>query len=365
MRIKTRAKTLAVLALLILPMLLSMPAYGYVYTDIESNGFDTKSPTLYTTNVTLGECSAKFNLTFSPMQYLDFSERFDFNLISGWGDYDWHANCTIVFPNGFKITDIYETHVSWWGLWGDSIRRVHTIFPNGTAYIKDPEAGSSNFYDMRMPLRIIMWRDPDDKLNIVWTWSQYPEENIILDHIAGREEGPASWFTFDNTDWDITLTIYLYVKAEKRDMVTGFYVEYHKDQEVDYPLSFNPVTGEFFEERYTGDIWATLVAIGNAVSGGIKWFVDRVVEALGLQWLLNIINSIIQALVFIFSIVWAVLPYLGFIILIYIMTFVVKLDFVGLIDFFIWMYDILATIISAIVNFFTFVAQAIDTIVPL
>ena len=374
---KTKTKALAVLALLVLPMLLSsLPVYGYTYTEITSDNFRTKSSTLYITNLTTTNSYAEFNITLDYLQYLDFSEVMGFNVSDGFATYTWRSNLTVVFPNGLKITDFQEVHNDWWGLvHDDDNKHIYTTLPNGTKY--DCWARAYSFWK----LRFVVWRSYNNTLNILWTFMPYPNDNVIIAYINDNPPIGWSWFQYPNyTDWDdFSIKFYLTFEVYGAPISSALIIEYNKDQEAPYGLICPPVHPQ---ERgqpprdyswYSAEFYYVLFDIVGATVGmtlhelgrSAGAIVDQVLAYLGLGWLSNIIATIIGVLMLIFNIAWEILPYIGIIIFIHIITYVVRFDFTGLFDFFIWIYEIMAGFVSAIVQFFAMIAQAIDTIVPL
>jgi len=372
---KIRTKALAVLALMILPMLLPIPAYGYTYTDITSTNFRTKSSTLYVTNLTTTNSYAEFNITLDYLQYLDFSEVMLFNVSNGFATYTWRANLTVVFPNGLKITDFQEVHNDWWGLvHEDDNKHIYVTLPNGTKY--DAWARAYSFWK----LRFVVWRSYNNTLHILRTWMPYPNDNVIIEYNSNNPSDGFSWFQFPNyTDWDnFSIKFYLTFEVYGTPISSALIIEYNKVQENPYGLVYPPVHpqkrgqpprdyswwgAEFYYALV--DICATTGTVLSELGKRAGAIVDQVLAYLGLEWLSNIIAMISAVLMLIFNLAWEILPYIGIIIFIHIITYVVRFDFTGLFDFFIWIYEIMSGFVSAVVQFFSMIAQAIDTIVPL
>lgn len=370
-----KTKALAVLTLLILPMLLSLPAYGYTYTEITSTNFRTKSATLYITNSTTTNSYAEFNITLDYLQYLDFSEIMHFNVSDGFATYTWRANLTVVFPNGLKITDFQEVHNDWWGLvHEDDNKHIYTTLPNGTKY--DTWARAYKFWE----LRFVVWRSYNNTLNILWTFMPYPNDNVIVEYINDNPPIGWSWFEYPNyTDWDdFSIKFYVTFEVSGTPISSALVIKYNKDQELPYGVIYPPVHPQYRGQPprdyswWGAEFYYTLVDIVGAVGIAIDALgknagsiINTVLNYLGLGWLSGIIATISGVLMLIFNLAWEILPYIGIIIFIHIITYVVRFDFTGLFDFFIWIYEIIAGLVSAVVQFFAMIAQAIDTIVPL
>jgi hypothetical protein len=85
-------------------------------------------------------------------------------------------------------------------------------------------------------------------------------------------------------------------------------------------------------------------------------------NALGLGWLWNGFLYFIDIILIFFQIVIAILPYLGFMILMIHVYYVVKFDFEGLFNFWYSLYSAIAVIADAIFNFVQIVIDLVSSI---
>jgi hypothetical protein len=121
------------------------------------------------------------------------------------------------------------------------------------------------------------------------------------------------------------------------------------------------VVGTFtsIQSAFAG-LWGGFGGIANFFSNflnPIYWL-----NKLGFGWIINAFGYMVDAFLIFINIVIATLPYLGFIILIINLFYVVQFDFEGLFGFWMMAYQIVAVIASAIFSFVQIIIDAIQAL---
>jgi hypothetical protein len=121
----------------------------------------------------------------------------------------------------------------------------------------------------------------------------------------------------------------------------------------------------------TGTVIGIVGTIAGSVAGtvvGIISWVSRFLNpfswlnSMGLGWVVNAFLYMVDAFLIFINIVIATLPYLGFIILMINLFYVVQFDFEGLFNFWSTAYQIVAMIANAIFSFVQIIVDIIQAI---
>jgi len=114
------------------------------------------------------------------------------------------------------------------------------------------------------------------------------------------------------------------------------------------------------QSSFTNAVWGGLSGIANFFAGIMNpmyWL-----NKLGFGWIVNAFGYMVDAFIIFLSIVIATLPYLGIIILILNLFYVVQFDFEGLLGFWTNAYQIVAMIADAIFNFVQIIIDLIQAL---
>jgi hypothetical protein len=108
---------------------------------------------------------------------------------------------------------------------------------------------------------------------------------------------------------------------------------------------------------------SAVTSIGNTLSGIGFWFNPiNWLNALGLGFIWNAFLYFIDVLILFFQIVIATLPYLGFILVMIHLYYIVRFDFEGLFGFWAQVYGIVAMIADAVFNFVQIIIDMVQAV---
>lgn len=265
-------------------------------------------------------------------------------------------NRTIEVYNGkakVVIQDLWHTKVDWWAFgsilgWNVQFSRIiRTKTPNGTIFDFD----ASTTWDK--PLRLIAYRDERGYLIFAWTqayWYSEPITNVPTLH----NNQITAW----NLGDDFNLNIKFYVKMEHKnvkrqfdkievvkckmsnDVIKVYTLLVQEEQAIEYLGSQPAFKGYYDAVAQRIDTWKRNLP---------SWVVNAL-NSIGMGWLVDIIVYISEGLKLLFNVVYMTLPYIGIIFLIINLKYIATLDFGGLFEFYITIYQIVANMFSAVVG---------------
>jgi hypothetical protein len=114
---------------------------------------------------------------------------------------------------------------------------------------------------------------------------------------------------------------------------------------------------------FLGSLSGVFGQISNAVSSIGTWLNPLTwLNALGLGWLWNGFLYFVNILLIFFDLVIAIIPYLGFVLLMINLFYVVKMDFEGLFNFWYSMFNTISVIADAVFNFVQILVDLVSSI---
>ncbi len=117
------------------------------------------------------------------------------------------------------------------------------------------------------------------------------------------------------------------------------------------------------KDAISSGLSSAVSSIGNTLSGIGFWFNPiNWLNALGLGFIWNAFLYFIDVLVLFFQIVIATLPYLGFILVMIHLYYIVRFDFEGLFGFWEQMYGIVAMVADAVFNFVQIIVDMVQAL---
>lgn len=117
------------------------------------------------------------------------------------------------------------------------------------------------------------------------------------------------------------------------------------------------------KDAISSGLSSAVSSIGNTLSGIGFWFNPiNWLNALGLGFIWNAFLYFIDVLVLFFQIVIATLPYLGFILVMIHLYYIVRLDFEGLFGFWEQIYGIVAMVADAVFNFVQIIVDMVQAL---
>jgi hypothetical protein len=355
--------------------LLQSTAWGVIYstsnpsvyinsTLISTSGtWNVSNPFVFQTDNK--SASASFNYTVYDLTYLDLSEQNSFVIGNTLGTPAFSYNQTFMYViDGYTFRDISLYNNGFYGLGASTNRTVETIFPNGIYYSYNLD---SAFTD---PLRFVLYSDTEGYYTAAWTVTPYPNNNLVVCDALCNE--PASAFDINATNpQNITMEVSL---SASNNGNSTFSIALNQVSLASGETSiYSLTTGTGFVGTSTN----LLGAIENAFAGAVEYIASSItgffgylfskglysiLNSLGLGWILQVLSYFEGAFLVLFSIVTATLPYIGIILLIVNLLYVVQMDFAGLFSFWIQIYNVVAMIANFLIDVVNTIVDFIGSI---
>ena len=321
----------------------------YVNAELASTSgtWNATTPTYFqTTNQT---ASATFSYAIYDLTSFDMSERSTYGIANAatTPTFNWNHTFTLQIA-GYTFEDTAAYTNGFYGVGSTSTRDLITTFPNGTTVTNSL---SSQFNDY---VRFVFYYDIQGYYMLVWTLTPYPGMSLAV----GTGPIPSAFQvnTANPLDVNMSLSFTSSAGATQTFGITLNSISLSAGETEAYSLDSTTAGSGGF---------SLLGAIGTAFQNGALWIANSIstfftktiwggfinlLNSLGVGWLLQAFGWFIDAILVLFVIVEATLPYLGFIIILLNMFYIVKLDFAGLFNFYISIYQVVSIIVNLVVN---------------
>jgi hypothetical protein len=306
--------------------------------------------------------TAQFSYSIYDLTSFDMSERNQFAISNSLTTPTFNWNHTFVLSSGgYTFKDICLYSNGFYGIGSISNRTLETIFPNGTI---STTSLSSSFSDW---LRFVFYYDNQGYYMIAWTLTPYPTTSLA---VGNNPTLPSAFQVTNAIPFNVNMTVSFSSSASGNQ---GLQIQLNSislslGETSTYSLSTTTSSsgGFNFLGAITNAFAQGINWISSEVSGFFSWLFTqgflRLLNALGVGWLLTAFMYFVDAVLVMFAIIEATIPYLGLILLMLNMFYVVKLDFAGLFDFYIAIYNVISNIAEVIVSMVQTIVDFIGSI---
>ena len=304
-----------------------------------SSGWQTLKPFKFTTNGKTEYVLANYTYEITPLSVFDYKIKIFSQQNFLTFDYNSFSSYKLVVGNITVIETVNETK-NWFGLFGTLDRKITTIFPNGTVLVYETTKSD--------PLRLVFFRS-NGHIIFAWTLLDYPKLNDVSTTLSILHGGKATaWdlgvletveinqeinFTGKNLDWQS-----LEVQIKKIQISTANY---------EYTLALMPESASEGLEG-TGSYFDPVSNTIQTMQRTIPDWIRNIIKSLGLEFIISGIGGLATMLSFAVSVALGVLPFFAILFLILNLSYIVTLNFDGLIEFYVSLFQITANVISAV-----------------
>jgi hypothetical protein len=299
---------------------------------------------------------ANFTYSSTNLQSLDL-DTISFYTPSGGFNYGYTFNSTVkATVDSYTIKDSRQFSNGFFGLGQSQTRTVSVIFPNGT---EKSYNANSNYADR---LRIFLFHNAEDQLQFGYSFTPYPTTSLDVNYTRP----PTTWNV--GTTFNPTVTFFVSFNSNGISNQTISLRLNSFAQGSGASSSYTTVLGELSMISgaptgtsnglgtlfgAVGQFFANGIAsIQSALSGFLNFLTPwGFLRSIGLGWLVDAFSYFVSLFLGLIEIVIATLPYLGIVLVIIHLYYIIRFDFAGLFGFWFTIYNVVSVVADAIFNF--------------
>ncbi|MGH2639288.1 MAG: hypothetical protein ACRDF4_08430, partial [Rhabdochlamydiaceae bacterium] len=240
---------------------------------------------------------------------------------------------------------------------GESYKRtMTTTVPNGSIYTTD----ITNYY--LDPVRFIVY---NEGTSYYWLWTVTPQSSDNIEITSG------------SALWTLPLTTNLIANVSLSQVSSNLQIVRFRinqtalvsqgaDSAIALSTNANPNASQGLASAIFQAFLNPLAWVGGQIQGFARWLFTTALRTflqdLGLGWIISAIEYFIAAILLLLAIVEATLPYLGVILLLVNLYYLITFNFEGLFTFWIQVYGVVAQLGNALIDFAVLIHDFISSI---